>query len=179
MEFVASGFGHGVDVARREAAILHVIGRQFDRHILDGIIRERHTLSGIAITVETEVVIQLHTVDREAVETRIRADALDTIDECLVNIDTRIDTDNVLEVAVYGRSCFQVGEIERRRWADRKNGTGNKAGFGNDNLVNFTGCFFQADIESGCCAQARIHICDQSVFELIRGDTNLVRAASA
>ena len=68
-EPAAAGFGHRIDVARRETAVFDVERGQFDGYLAYGVIRKRHPLGRIAVGIQTKGIIHAHAVNGQAVET--------------------------------------------------------------------------------------------------------------
>ena len=139
MEFVGSRLGHGVDVARREPAILNVIRRQLDGHLVDSVERERHALRRVPVAVQTEAVIEADAVNGKAVETGAGAAALNSI--CsraaaggLIEIDPRVGPNDIFDVAVDRRLRLKVGKAEHAGRSDRDRGRVDLLGCDDDDI---------------------------------------------
>ena len=100
VEFVGARLRDDVDGAALEARILGVVGRGEDREALHCIERNGRAVGGVARTVQTEVVVLLHAVDGEAIEAVVLASDGDGVAVLRVEVDGRVVTDYVLQVAV-------------------------------------------------------------------------------
>ncbi len=85
---------------------------------MNGIEWKRHTLGWITIAVQAKIVILLHTIDGQAVKTRVRTGAVNVAHVCFIDVDARIDPQDVIYVAVDRRQVLEVVKVESCRWPD-------------------------------------------------------------
>ena len=172
-ELVGARLGHGVDVARREAAIDDVERRDLHADLLDRVEREGLALGRVAIGVQAEAVIDRHAVQRGGVEARVLADALDGVDAAaaLVHEDARVEAQHVGDVAVDGRCVLQGFQTEGRARPDGEVGD-DHALADHDDLVRDLGG--QAKGERGRIAQRQHHILDALALIAGSGDGDVI-----
>ena len=108
MEFVGAGLGDGIDHATGAAGDGHVVIRDVDRDLIDGVHRERLLGGRQAVGFETEGIVGADAVDADGVVTRILAADRDFVTRLVGLRDAGIEADVVLQVAVDRGESFDL-----------------------------------------------------------------------
>ncbi len=168
MEFIRTGFRDRVDVTGGEATILHIEGSQFDRNLLNGIIRKWDALGWVTIRIQAEIVIHANAVNGQRVEAGVLTATLDCVDITtgFVNIDAWVEAQDIRDVAVDGRGPLQRLQAEGRR---RTSSSRCEIGDGSRNndrfLTRFT-IIGEREVDLGRIAEVQAHIFDELALEL-------------
>ena len=179
VELVRAGFRHSVDVTSGERTVVDVERSEFNRHLLDGVVGERDALGWVTVGVQAEVIVQANTVDGQRVVARVGTGAVDRVVEGFVDIDTRVEANDVLDVAVHCRSIFQRREVVGRGRAggdlgDLHCGTGDDNRFHAGSVVVRTG---DRQVEVGRLAEVGVNAFGAGRDEAFTGDGDAVWAA--
>ncbi len=168
VEFIRTGFRDRVDVTGGEATILHIEGSQFDRNLLNGIIRKWDALGWVTIRIQAEIVIHANAVNGQRVEAGVLTATLDCVDITtgFVNIDAWVEAQDIRDVAVDGRGPLQRLQAEGRR---RTSSSRCEIGDGSRNndrfLTRFT-IIGEREVDLGRIAEVQAHIFDELALEL-------------
>ena len=112
VEVVAAGLGDRVDHAAGEGAVLNAVRRHIDADRLDDRTRDRRTQRGVAVLVQTEIVVLAHAVDQDGVETRVLAADRQGVVVGRIDRGERGGANNVLDVATDRRKRLDVRQVQ-------------------------------------------------------------------
>ncbi len=175
VEVVGTRLGHHVDQAAGEIRILDIERREFDRRFGDHVERQRQGIARCERrAVEAEAVGLGNAVHGEGVGTVVAAQAGNAIDVAFaIKAHARVDADDVADVAVDRRECFQRIGGERQARADRDLGCLHTRAGDHDHAAAAR----QRERQAGVALQRGGDVVDRLPFKPGRGYFDSVRAA--
>ena len=174
-EVIAPRTQHDVNCSTLKIAFGYVIRRNLDGELLNRINRHRATVGRQSAVVEAEIVAELYTIYREAIEAAVITSDFDSATVGKINGDQWVAAGKVTDIAVDGGDAFDVLAVKRGDRTGRLLDSTLQPGCSDDDFP----LILQHNRKAKALTGAKRQIGDLCAFKPVRLDRHRERSANA